>query len=202
MSDHVTELLGAYLDGELTGGSLRNVEAHLGACQICQGEFDALQALSFTLRETQLPEFPSTEGLVTSMMLGLPRTPVKPLARKTLELGWWLVPVGLLIVWVFIGTGTLISETLTAAGSLGLLDGSAAWLVSGASQVGEVSALLGRFGFFEPDTLQWLRASESFINNLIAGVFWQLSIAMLYLSWMAIWWARRRPQGIGQPLKG
>ena len=42
MSDHVLELLGAYLDGELHNGQLRRVEAHLEQCQICLEEYQAL----------------------------------------------------------------------------------------------------------------------------------------------------------------
>ena len=102
MSDHISELLGPYLDGELTAGGLRKVEAHLGECPACQGELEALGSLSFTLRETGLPEFTSVEQLVTGVMLGLPRKPVKPVTHRTLEVGWWLAPVGLLIIWILI----------------------------------------------------------------------------------------------------
>lgn len=201
MSDHISELLGPYLDGELTAGAIRKVEAHLGACQVCQGELEALQALSFTLRETGLPEFSSVEQLVTGVMLGLPRKPDNTPVRKTLEIGWWLAPVGLLTIWIFITTGTLVSEMLSAANGFGLLKDSVSWLAFGGSQAGELSAFLGQFSIFEPGTMQWLGASESFIRNLFNGVFWQLSIAMLYLSWMAIWWARRTFQGHGQSLE-
>ena len=95
MSDHVLELLGAYLDGELHNGQLRKVEAHLDECQTCQEEYQALQALSATLQEAPLPDFPSPERLAADVALRLPRKPVVPVRRKALELGWWLVPVGL-----------------------------------------------------------------------------------------------------------
>jgi hypothetical protein len=201
MSDHISELLGPYLDGELAGGQLRKVEVHLGECQVCREELEALQALSFTLRETELPDFLSAEQMVTSVMLELPRKSVKTPVRKTLEIGWWLAPIGLLTIWIFINTGTLVSEMLSAANGIGLLKDSADWLAFGGSQVGEFSALLGQLSFFEPDTMQWLSASEGFIRNMIAGVFWQLSIAMLYLSWMAIWWARTTLPGHSRSLE-
>ena len=201
MSDHISELLGPYLDGELTAGGLRKVETHLGESQVCLQELDALQSLSFTLRETELPEFNSVEQLVTGVMLGLPRKPVKSVSHKTLEVGWWLAPIGLLTIWIFMNTGSLVSEMLSAANILGLLKDTAGWLEFGGSSVGELSALLGQLVIFEPGIMQWLRASESFIRYLFNGVFWQLSIAMLYLSWMAIWWARRTLQGHGQPLE-
>ena len=100
-----------------------------------------------------------------------------------------------------INTGTLVSEMLSAANGLGLLKDTAGWLAFGSSRAGELSALLGQFSPIETGTLQWLSASEGLIRNIISDVFWQLSIAMLYLSWMAIWWARRTFQGHGQPLE-
>jgi len=61
MSDHVLELLNAYIDGELRGGQLRKVEAHLDECQSCLEEYYSLQALSATLLAAPVPDFPAPE---------------------------------------------------------------------------------------------------------------------------------------------
>ena len=198
MSDHILELLGAYIDGELHGGQLRKVEAHLDECQLCLEEYETLRALSATLRSAPAPDFPSPERFAADVALRLPRTPVKPLRHKALEIGWWLVPVGLIATWIFISTTILISNVVTTASELGVLNSASAWLMAGSSGA-NYSAFIGQFGFLEQGSLEWFTASESFTRSFIWSIFWQLSIAMLYLSWFAIWWARHTRQGLGQP---
>ena len=46
MSNHVTEWLNAYFDGELTGNRLHQVEDHLAECEACQAELESLQGFS------------------------------------------------------------------------------------------------------------------------------------------------------------
>ena len=201
MSDHVVNLLGAYMDNELHGKQLQKVEAHLFECSFCKEEYAALRALSATLGEVPTPEFPSSERLANEVALRLPRKPVTPAHRKALEIGWWLVPVGLIATWIFISTTFIVSDIVSAANVFGFLNNTSDWLVAGSSSGATYSAFVGQFGVFEPDTLQWLTRSESFTRTIFVDVFWQVSIAMLYLSWIAIWWARHTRQGLGQPLE-
>jgi predicted anti-sigma-YlaC factor YlaD len=198
MSDHILELLDAYIDGELQGGQLRKVENHLDECQSCLEEYYALQALSATLREAPTPDFPSSERIAADVALRLPRKPVKPVSSRALEIGWWLAPVGLIVAWVFVSTTILVSNVVTAVGEFGLLNSASAWLTAGSSGV-NYSALAGQFGLLEGGSLEWFEVSESFSKTFISSIFWQASIAILYLSWLAIWWARRTRQGLGQP---
>lgn len=196
MSDHILESLGAYLDGELQGSQLQKVESHLDECQVCMEEYRALIALSRTLREAPLPEFHSPERFSAEVALRLSRKPVIPMSRKALEIGWWMVPVGLMATWIFIGTTILVSNMVTAASELGLLSTASTWLVGGPTGA-STSAFIGQFGLLDPGELEWLSASESFAGSIFTSVFWQVSIAMLYLSWMAIWWARHMRKGSG-----
>ena len=197
--DHILELLGAYIDGELQGGQLRKVEAHLAECQSCLEEYYTLQALSATLHEAQMPDFPSPEHFAADVALRLPRVPVKPIRTKALEVGWWLVPVGLIAAWIFVSTTILVSNVITAAGDFGLLNSASAWLIAGSPGAG-YSAFLGQIGFLGEGNLEWLTFSESFTRSFVSSIFWQISIAMLYLSWFAIWWARHTRQGSGGTL--
>lgn len=199
MSDHVLELLGAYIDGELGGGQLRKVETHLDECQPCLEEYYALQALSSTLHSAPFPAFPIPERFAADVALRLPRVPVKPMRAKVLEVGWWLVPVGLIVAWIFVSTTILISNMVAAAGEFGLLDSASEWLVAGSSGTG-YSTFMGQIGLLEGGSLEWFAVSESFSRTLITSIFWQIAIAMLYLSWFAIWWARHTRQGLGQPM--
>ena len=202
MSDHMVELLGAYLDGELNNGQLRKVEAHLSECLACQEEVEALQALSGMLQETPLPEFPSPEQLAANVALHLPRKPIRqPIPRRIIEFGWWMAPVGLIVAWIFISATILVDNLVGTASGFGLLESTSAWFGIGTSSAANYSALLGRFGLLDLSNLQWLTAAESFARRLISSIFWQVAIAMLYLSWIAIWWARRTHRGLGQPLE-
>jgi len=201
MSDHVIELLGAYLDRELHNGQLRKVVAHLDECQACQEEYAALQALSLTLQEAPLPDFLSPERFAADVALRLRRKPVLPVRRKALEIGWWLAPVGLIATWIFISTVFLVSNMVEAANGFGLLSSASDWLVSGSSAGVQTSALIGRFGILEAETLQWFTRTESIARNVFANIFWQVAIGMFYLSWLAIWWARHTRQGLGEALR-
>ena len=197
MSDHILELLGAYIDGELHSGQLRKVEAHLDECQSCLEEYYTLQALSATLQTAPAPVFPSPERFAADLVLRLPRVPVKPLRTKALEVGWWLAPVGLIATWVFISTTILVSNVVTAANEFGLLN--SAGLFSGSSSAAYWSATLGQFGILAGESLQWAELTEAFTRTTVPQFIWQISIALLYLSWMAIWWARYSRQGSANP---
>jgi len=198
MSDHVLELLNAYIDGELRGGQLRKVEAHLDECQSCLEEYYSLQALSATLLAAPVPDFPAPERFAAEVALRLPRNPVKPMRSRALEIGWWLAPVGLIVTWIFVSTTILVSNVVTAAGDFGLLDSASAWLVAG-SPGANYSAFLGQFGLLTGNSLEWAEMTEAFTRTNVSQIFWQVSIALLYLSWLAIWWARHTRQGFGRP---
>jgi hypothetical protein len=199
MSDHILQLLGAYLDGELQGGQLSKVETHLVDCQTCQEELRSLQILSVALQSAPLPDFPAPERFVAEVALRLPRNQVKPLSRKVLEVGWWLAPVGLILAWIFLSTTLLISNLVTTASGIGLLDSASAWLAAGSPIEAYWSGTLGQFGLLAGESLQWAETTEAFTRTTLPQITWQVSIALLYLSWMAIWWARhprQEPEGL------
>jgi anti-sigma factor RsiW len=194
MSDHVLELLGAYLDSELQGGQLRKVEAHLQECRACQEELQSLQGLSATLHSAPLPDFPAPERLAAEVALRLPRFPVKPVSHRAREIGWWLAPVGLILAWIFFSTTLLVSNLVTTADELGLLHSAFSWLATGSSITAYWSGTLGQFGLLAGDSLEWAEIAEAFTRTALPQITWQVSIALLYLSWMAIWWARHSRQ--------
>ncbi|NCP16821.1 hypothetical protein GW866_07240, partial [bacterium] len=105
MTEHASEWLNAYLDGELGGLRQRQVEQHLERCAACRAELEALRGLSALLRETPpAAEFTPTGRFVTNLMLSLPRHPDASQPRKAASLGWWLAPAGLLGAWFFLRT--------------------------------------------------------------------------------------------------
>ena len=200
MSNHITEWLNAYLDGELKGRRLHQVEEHLAGCEACQTELESLQGLSALLREVPAAEFTPPERFASQVNLLLPQKRETTTRRKILEVGWWMVPVGLLTVWIFISTTILVSDMVSVANNFGLLD-NANVLASDTSNNAYWTSTLGQFGLLEGNSLQWAETTENISRNLILQIVWQVSIALLYLTWIAIWWARRTRQGNGQALE-
>jgi predicted anti-sigma-YlaC factor YlaD len=200
MSNHITEWLNAYLDGELKGRRLHQVEEHLAGCEACQTELKALQGLSALLQEVPAAEFTPLERFVSQVNLLLPQKRETTTRRKILEVGWWMVPVGLLTVWIFLSTTILVSDMVSVANNFGLLD-NVNVLASDTSNNAYWTSTLGQFGLLEGNSLQWAETTENISRNLIPQIVWQVSIALLYLTWIAIWWARRTRQGNGQALE-
>jgi hypothetical protein len=197
MKGHVTEWLGAYVDGELSGMRLRRVESHLRECSVCRREVDWLRALSGLLEESSAVERrTSPERFVAQVGLRLPRRQERPPAQRALEVGWKMVPAGLLFSLAFVHSVFLVAGVI----QLGL------WMGLG----GEVGALLlppSSGGLSLPDLSTLSQAS---VSGAI-GTVWELVqsgsalawlpvlylcllfvIGLLYCSWLASWWAHRR----------
>ncbi len=196
MSNHVTELLNVYLDGELRGSRLHHVEAHLAECEVCQAELETLQRLSGLLQEVPAPEFVSPERLATQVSLRLPHSKPAASGKKVLEIGWWMIPVGLLAVWVLIGASFLVSDIVSVANRFGLLISVSDWMRFGSWNGAGWSTTLGQFGVLSGNALDFAASTESFTRTSLWQIGLQTSIALLYLSWIAIWWVsyQRHPR--------
>jgi hypothetical protein len=202
MSNHVTEWLNAYFDGELTGRRLDQVEEHLAACETCQAELDSLQDLSELLREVPVPELISPERFAVQVGLRLSRREVIASKNGLLEIGWWMIPVGLLAAWVFISTSLLVNGLLSTANSLGLLTSISSWMMFGTSNVADWSSTLGQIGVLSGRSLDLAASTETLARLSLPQITLQISIALLYLSWIAIWWTRQTRQQQSQPIEG
>ncbi len=202
MSSHVIEWLNAYIDGELKGMRLRQVEEHLAECEACQSELDSLQGLSSLLQEVPEAEFTPNDRFVSQVNLRLPQRQVRSMRSKAVEVGWWLIPIGLLTAWIFFSTAVLVSDMVSAANNFGLLDNASALLGSDSTNNAVWTSTLGQFGVLQGDSLLWAERTESYTRNILPQFFWQVSIALLYLAWIAIWWARHTRQGQVPLLEG
>jgi anti-sigma factor RsiW len=194
MNEHVTHWLAAYHDGELHGRRLRQVEEHLAECAACRAELDELQCLS-----TLLHESPAAEGLlpperfVAQVGLRLERRPTKPAWQRTLETGWRLAPAGLIGTWAFVQAVFIVAGVvligLQACGVdvLGLQQAASyeTWLTAALSLLG---TKLG------DTTLTILQTLDVLVRGLTLYLTVTLAIVLLYWSWLASLWARRRHQ--------
>jgi len=199
MSNHVTEWLNAYYDGELKGKRLQQVEEHLAVCEVCQAELESLQGLSALLQEVSVPEFPSPERFATQVNLLLPQKRTTTPGNRLFEIGWWMIPVGLLAVWVFISTAALLGDAMSTAKNLGILDSTTASFISAPSETVVVTSTLGQFGMLQGNSLQWAERTENFTRDSFPQIVLQVSVALLYLTWFAVWWTRHTRQ-ISEPL--
>jgi len=199
MSNHVTEWLNAYLDGELKGNRLQHVQEHLAECTTCQDELDSLQSLSGLLQAVPAPEFPSPERFATQVNLLLPQKRTSTPGTQLFEVGWWMIPFGLLAVWVFISTAVLLGDAMSVAKNFGLLDSTTASFISAQSDTAEVMSTLGQFGMLQGNSLQWAETTENFTRGLFPQIVLQVAVALLYLTWFAIWWTRHTRQ-MSEPL--
>lgn len=192
MSNHVTDWLNAYLDGELKGHRLHQVEAHLADCPECLAELESLQDVSDLLHEVPAPEFISSERFAAQVNLLLPHEQPRTPKRNVQEVGWWLIPVSLLMLWVIIGTSEAVGDVVRMADRFGFLSNAPAVLVQRFSGQAVWSDVLGNFGLLSGDGLAWAEGTELFTRHTLPQLVWQAAIAMLYLSWIVIWWARQR----------
>jgi predicted anti-sigma-YlaC factor YlaD len=202
MSNHVTEWLNAYLDGELHGSRLQHVEAHLAECDACQAELDSLEKLSALLQNVPAAEFSSPERFAAQVSLRLPRQKAEPPRKKILEIGWWMIPVALLAVWIVMNTSFFVYDVASVANRFGLLTSVSDWMRFGTSSPANWSSILGQIGILRGNSLTLATFTETFTRTSLLQITLQVSIAFLYLSWIAIWWTRHQRQQRVQALEG
>jgi len=197
MKEHATHWLGACLDGELRGLRLRWVESHLEECAVCGSELEALVRLRTLLLESPAMEAGTLpERFVAQVAIRLPRRQQQPPAQRALELSWRMVPVGLLLTLAFVQTAFTIAGVLQVALSMGLGGEVGALIFPGAGvslpdvfSLSQGSLAGGFWSMVEliqaGGALAWLPVS--YLSLLVV-------IGLLYWSWLATWWARRRHQ--------
>lgn len=194
MNGHVKPWIAAYHDGELRGRRLRQVEEHLAGCETCRAELNELQCLSALLHES-----PAAEGLlpadrfVAQVGLRLPRRPTKPVWQRTLEAGWRLAPAGLVGAWAFVQAVFLVAGVTLIVLQISGID------ILGLQQVGHsttrLTAALSYAGIKLGDTtVTILRVLDMLRDGLVLYLTATIAIVLLYWSWLASLWARRRHQ--------
>jgi hypothetical protein len=201
-------LLNAYLDGELNGWRLLEMQTHLASCAACRNELSELRLVSKLLQANSAPEFTPAERFVSQLTLSLPRPVLEPgLPRPVLEpglprrllrdrlpkfgsLAGWLVPAGLLGAWFFVQTVFTLTGVITAANMTGLLGHADRWLGSGQESIwfSAVTSLFGGQAVGAQPTLFLLNNVSVFGANLLSGFLWQALIVLLFWIWLSIWW--------------
>ena len=196
MQNDMRTLLNGYLDGELHGARLQEMQRHLTTCESCRIELMELRLVSDLLQADPSPEFIPAERFVTNLTLRLPRRTLRALPQKPIFLAWWLVPAGLLGAWFFVQTVFALTDAVTAANLTGILGQAANWL-GGGHQMAWFTAVTGLFGSQSggvQSTLSLLNEVNVFGANLLKGFLWQALIVLVYWIWLLVLWFYRRPQ--------
>lgn len=197
MSNHVKDWLGAYYDGELTGERRGQVEAHLQTCAACRAELDGMRKLSALLQEAPVAvPVTSPERFRAQVTSRLPQRPQQTTGQRALEMGWRAVPVGLLGAWAFVQAVFIVGGGLFFLRQIGLGGDLAARLLPAAQGGQWLGAILN---LSQPTLLDIGRILLQILSSggpLGWGVTLNLAlvtlIGLLYWSWLATWWARRR----------
>lgn len=200
MHEEMRTMLNAYLDGELHGWRLLEVQNHLASCESCRQELRQLRTISDLLRAAPLPAFTPAERFAANLTLRLPRRPLKAQLQRGPSLTWWLAPLALMGLWFFVQTLIWLTGTISLALDSGLLGEQAAWLSSGASNSNLFSLLMSLLGSHletgAQSTLSFIDRLALFGNGLLNQWFWQAIVALLYWGWMAVWWLRTGGRGL------
>jgi predicted anti-sigma-YlaC factor YlaD len=199
MKEHATHWLGSYLDGELRGLRLRWVESHLTECAVCRSELEELAQLRALLQESPAMEASTPpERFVAQVALRLPRRQGQPPARRALELSWRMVPVGLLLTLAFVQTVFTIAGVLQVALSIGLGGDLAGLLLPSSAGGLSLPDLAGLSQASLASAAGWIveliQAGGAMAWLPVVYLSLLVVIGLLYWSWLATWWARRRHQ--------
>jgi anti-sigma factor RsiW len=198
MHEDMRALLNVYLDGELHGPRLPELEQHLAMCESCRDELKELRMISEILQSAPVPEFMPVDRFVSNLNLRLPRQGHPGHPTKPASMAWWLVPAGLLAAWTFVQTVFTLTGVVTAAQAAGLF-GLPAHGMGAGQQAVWFATVIGLFGA-QPAALQSTLTRLNFLDvlgmNLLKGFLWQALIVLLYWGWMGIWWLRRNPKAL------
>ena len=197
MSDHMTEWLNAYLDGELKGDQFQRLRQHLLECEQCRAELASLENLSKAMHMVPTPQFTPPERFAAQVGLRLAHKPTRATKSRVMEIGWWMIPVGLLVIWVLIGVSSWVADLVIAANSFGLLSGVPAWFIQGSTGAYWANTL-AQFGLLSGTGFKWTAVTEGFARQFALHI----SIAVVYLGWIVVWWTRRKRDAQGQLLEG
>jgi predicted anti-sigma-YlaC factor YlaD len=206
MTEHVTDFLGPYLDGELHGPRLQQVEDHLAGCTTCRKELEELRQLSVLLQKSFTTEsFMPADKFAANMVLRLsaqlatrrkPRQEGTSPTGKPLNILWWLAPVGVLGAWVFAQAVFTLGTLLSTADLTGLLGNATAWLPTASQQSLWFSATMnlfgGQLGGTSKTVLDILNGVSVTGTGLAIQLLLQAGIALAYWTWLGLWWRRRK----------
>jgi len=198
MHEELYQALNAYLDGELSGMRLRQMQTHLESCSTCRNELKELRRVSELLQAAPEPNCLPLERFISNLALSLPRRNIQEQPAKPGSLLWWLVPMILIGSWFFLQTTFRLTSLISAFNLAGFFEQAAVLFSSGDARslwllflsLFSGSSALG----LQASTLSLLDLVDGLTADLLASFTWQALIAGMYWAWLAGWWLLRRPR--------
>ena len=190
MNGHVDQWIDAYLDGQLPAVRHKQVTQHLAECGHCRMILEQRRSLSTLLQEAPpAAGVKPAEQFVSEVNLKIRTRRAPVIQRVSFPLAWQLAPVGLLIAWAFIQTVSILSSLL------GFIPGAEALLQREVSSLPATSGIIGSLGRLGLDALSLFGPISLLDWSWLTSLVLLLMIAVLYLGWLATWWAHSREQG-------
>lgn len=176
MSEHMTEQLSAYLDGELDSVSTAAVERHLAQCQACAGTLDQLRAV-----KTWAPGYtglPTAQDLWPAVKRGIdtPARRTLPWHGRRVTIGVPLLLAASVILMLLSATAVMLIRRGSVSGPDSVAVGPGGWNTMEAgitdqqydTAVAQLEELLATNDtLIEPGTLQVIRQSLMKIDKAI-----------------------------------
>lgn len=177
MSPHVSELLGAYHDGELTADRRQQVEEHLQDCPACRAELEALEELSTFLKADPVPDQTPSERFAAQVQLRLPRASQshsrQTEGRSGEQLPRWVLGIPLALI----GASTFLQAAIWVT----------AFVLTAVNELDPSAALFS--GWIPTEGL-----FETGVNLLLFNAILLIGTTILWSAWMAGWLAWKRNQ--------
>lgn len=180
MNEHLDVWMDAYLDGEMSAAQRQQAEGHLAHCAECRRLLAERQALSSLLGQLPpaanlMPESAFTAKVnqrLTPRPTWIPQVP---------PMSWVLIPLGLLVLLSFVETIFVMSSLAGFIPGVAQLLASAVTFQNGLALPEPLGAFMGLIPHLDPFDWNW------FTVLLVMG-----AISLVYVSWLAGWWARNQ----------
>lgn len=190
MNGHLEIWIEAYLDDELSSLHRHQVEAHLGECQRCRALLEERKNLSALLMALPDPANLKSEArFVAEVGLQLKqRRKALQIIPMVPDLGWYFIPVVLLLVLTFFQTVAILSNMLWVVPDAKLILLEQVSFVSVLPSLPEpLSALINMMDFLSP-------LNGGFFTGIGAG----LLISLMYVCWLVGWWVWKQRTAVSQ----
>jgi hypothetical protein len=184
MTDHITDLIDLYLDGEIGLRVAEEIDLHLAGCEDCTRELSQRRRLSALIRSQPGMKSRKTNREFTAEVMARINHGSKTSKEKgnELEIAWLIVPVLLVAGLAFLQTVWVQSSLVS--------------FVPPISEILDPSQILLPFSFAIPSAfnqvIRLLPGSNFWSWNWVSTGILAITLGILYISWLAGWWVKNQ----------
>jgi len=197
--EQLSKYLGAYLDGELSSSQEKAVRDHLKSWSACQDELEMLQSLSAELKFASPPPVSTPPANLIAVHNFSHGPQVSGATVKPLAWVWWLVPIGVIAVWIFMRSASIVLNATALLGFMDIGGDALGWLSTPVEPSGWLTTALSLFNQdvnLNPIWLHALGSGEMFGWSLILNYLIWLAMAGILGTWFVFLWIQRNRSGL------